>query len=65
MGVAVLLSPLSALVACAGVELKLAASKTAETDSRVTERATWSAQALVGLFCCLFIAWISFQSSRD
>ena len=46
---------MGALLACAGVELKLEASKTAEIDSRVTERAIWSAQALVDLFCCFFI----------
>src|SRR5262245_13517559 len=55
MGVTVLPSPLDALLACPGVELKLATTKAAEMDSRVTERATWSAQALVELFCCFFI----------
>jgi len=39
----------------AGVALKLEASKTAEIDSRATERAIWSAQARVELFCCFFI----------
>jgi hypothetical protein len=38
-----------------GVVLKLEASKTAEIDSRATERAIWSAQAWVELFCCFFI----------
>jgi hypothetical protein len=37
------------------VALKLEASNTAETDSRATERAAWSAQARVELFCCFFI----------
>src|SRR5215469_10579873 len=62
MGVTVLASPLGALLACLGVELtcpgvalKLATSKAAETHSRVTERVTWSTQALVELFCCFFI----------
>jgi hypothetical protein len=62
MGVAVLASPLGALLACPGVEVKLEASKTAEIDSRVTERATWSAQALVELFCCFFIEFVLFES---
>ena len=35
----------------AGVALKLEASKTAEIDSSATERAIWSAQAPVELFC--------------
>src|SRR5262245_30348700 len=35
--------------------LKLEASKTAEIDSRATQRATRSAEALVELFCCFFI----------
>ena len=39
----------------AEVELKLEASKTAEIDNRAIERATWSAQARVELFCCFFI----------
>src|SRR5262249_45897418 len=58
IGVTVLVSLLGALLVCPGVELacpgvalKLAASNTAEADTRVTERATWSAQALVELFC--------------
>src|SRR5262249_13513459 len=62
IGVTVLASPLGALLACPGVELacpgaalKLAASNTAEADTRITERATWIAQALVELFCCFFI----------
>jgi hypothetical protein len=39
-----------------GVAMKLAAaSKTAEIDSRATERAIWSAQAWVELFCRFFI----------
>jgi hypothetical protein len=38
------------------VVLKLEASKTAEIDSRATERAICSAQARVELFCCFFIA---------
>jgi len=46
---------MGAWLACPGVELKLAASNTAETDSRVTERATCSAQALVELLCCCFM----------
>ena len=37
---AVLASPLRALLVCPAVELKLAANKTAEIDSRITERAT-------------------------
>src|SRR5215831_18441326 len=64
MGVAVLASPLGALLASPGVMLKLEARKTAEIHSRVTERATCSAQALVELFCCFFIELfllISFQ----
>ena len=39
----------------AGVALKLEASKTAEMDSRATERVTWSAQARVELFRCFFM----------
>src|SRR6266496_2649693 len=39
----------------AGAALKLEASKTADIDSRAMERATWSAQARVELFCCFFI----------
>jgi hypothetical protein len=46
---------MGALLASPGVELKLEASKTAEIVSRVTERATWSTQALVDLFCCFFM----------
>ena len=38
-----------------GVALELEASKTAEIDSRAIERATWSAQPRVKLFCCFFI----------
>ena len=50
-GVMRALSPL-----VAGAALKLAAaSKTAEIDSRASDTATWSAQARVELFCCLFI----------
>ena len=37
------------------VVLKLEASKTAEIDSRATERAICSAQARVELFFCFFI----------
>ena len=48
-----LMGALNPLVA--GVVLKLAASKTAEIDSRAIERATCSAQAWVELFCCFFI----------
>ena len=50
---------MGALLACPGAELKLEASKTAETDNRVTERAIWSAQALVELCCCFFIELFS------
>ena len=39
----------------AGLALKLEATKTAEIDSRATERATCSAQARVELFRCFFI----------
>src|SRR5262249_6420111 len=46
---------MGSLLACPGVELTPAANNTAETDSRVTERAAWSAQALVGLFWSCFI----------
>ena len=49
-----LMGALNPLVA--GVAMKLAAaSKTAEIDSRATERAIWSAQAWVELVCCFFI----------
>ena len=48
-----LMGALNPLVA--GVAMKLAAaSKTAEIDSRAIERAIWSAQAWVELFCCFF-----------
>jgi len=48
-----LMSALNPLVI--GVVLKLEASKTAEIDSRATERATCSVPARVELFCCSFI----------
>jgi hypothetical protein len=48
-------------VGLSGLELKLAASKTAEIDSKATERAAWSAQALVELFCCFFIELFRFD----
>ena len=48
-----LMAALNPLVA--GVALKLEATKTAEIDSRASERATWSAQARVELFRCFFI----------
>src|SRR5262245_23149717 len=38
-----------------GAALKLEVSKTAEIDSRATQRATRSAEAQVELFCCFFI----------
>jgi hypothetical protein len=65
MGVAVLASPLGALSGRPGVELKLEASKTAEIDSRVTERATLSAQALVELFCCFFMELFRLDYLQD
>ena len=39
----------------AGPALKLEATKTAELDSRTSERATWSAEARVELLCRFFI----------
>ena len=39
----------------AGVALKLEASKTADTNSRAIEKAIWSVQPWIELFCCLFI----------
>ena len=39
----------------AGVALKLDSSKTADTDSRVIEKAIWSVQPWIELFCCFFI----------
>ena len=47
----------------AGVALKLDSSKTADTDSRATERAIWSAQAWVELFCCFFIELLGLNQS--
>ena len=60
IGVTVLASPLAALLACPGVEVKLAATKTAVTDNRVRERAIWSAQAFIELFCCFFMGVVPF-----
>ena len=48
-----LMGALNPLVA--GAALKLEASKTAEIDNRAIERATWSAQARIELFCCFFM----------
>jgi hypothetical protein len=48
-----LMGALNPLVA--GAALKVEASKTAEIDSRATERATRSAEACAELFCCFFI----------
>ena len=64
IGVAVLASPVNALLVCPGVELKLEASKTAEVASRATERVTWSAQALVELLC-FFHGVVPFGSVFD
>ena len=56
-----LMGALNPLVA--GVVLKLAASKTAEIDSRAIERTTCSAQAWVELFCCFFIELFGLNQS--